>query len=280
MADIQVIECGDDIYALKDELNCAAKREKKRLKKRKNEVKRSRDLIYKEKVAVSGLSSPVSTNSSIVLSPQQQESIGNNNTSSIEEGRRDGSLLRQSSQNNAVHSSIQSLNAKNAENIQNRMSSTFIDLGSPERNRIPDNSDSDHHLNPNDNDKKLKIYSSKKISSPLTPSSSSESLSYSTVPSKGRILLMANHQCTSDVPLMFQAFMAKAKYVLLWVMDYQFKYTNFGVVSVTHGDYFITPKTFVKSELTKHCLSNPDKDLIVLFPEGICPYLSFHSLHF
>lgn len=85
---------------------------------------------------------------------------------------------------------------------------------------------------------------------------------------KDRILVLANHQCTTDVPLIFQALVAKAKYVLLWVMDYQFKFTNFGVVSVTHGDYFIEPKTFVKSELTKHCLKNPDKDLIILFPEG------------
>ena len=88
--------------------------------------------------------------------------------------------------------------------------------------------------------------------------------------SKGRILLLANHQSTCDVPLMFQALASRAKYVLLWVMDFQFKYSHFGLVSCTHGDYFITPKTFVKNELTKHCLSNPDKDLIILFPEGMC----------
>ena len=258
MADIQVIECGDDIFALKDELNAAAKREKKRLlknRKHDNHVKRPRDLIYKEKVA-SEVSSPVSTNSS-VLSPQQQQSLGNNNTSSIEEGHLGNNSLPRS-QNTAIHSSIHSLNAKNSENMQNRTSTTLIDVASLDRTR--DCLDS----HPND---KGKVYSSKKLSSPLTPSSSSVSI-LSSMPSNGRVLLMANHQCTSDVPLMFQSLMSRAKYVLLWVMDFQFKYTNFGVVSGTHGDYFITPKTFVKSELTKHCLSNPDKDLIILFPEG------------
>lgn len=85
---------------------------------------------------------------------------------------------------------------------------------------------------------------------------------------KGKILVMANHQCTADVPLMFQALMTKDRFVLLWVMDHQFKYTNFGVVSATHGDFFISPKTFVKSQLTKHCLTHPDKEMIILFPEG------------
>ena len=265
LANIQVIECGDDIYGLKDQIDAAAKREKKRLKSRKNsDHKRPRDLIYKEKVPTDDLS-PASTNSSsIVLSPQQQQqSLGNNNTSSIEEGDQHEQQLNghlHSSQNNSLHSSsIQSLNAKN-NHMTSNTTSTLIDLGSPVRDNVSlgvaSNDKNDNHP---------KHFNSKV--SPLTPSSSSVSLS-SLSPSKGRVLLMANHQCTSDVPLMFQAFVAKAKYVLLWVMDYQFKYTNFGVVSGTHGDFFITPKTFVKSELTKHCLSNPDKELVILFPEG------------
>lgn len=109
------------------------------------------------------------------------------------------------------------------------------------------------------------LHAGRKFQRPL----SLDSVAGSDLSSRGRILLMANHQSTSDVPLMFQALVCKAKYVLLWVMDYQFKYTHFGIISGTHGDYFITPKTFVKNELTKHCLSNPDKDLIILFPEGL-----------
>lgn len=109
------------------------------------------------------------------------------------------------------------------------------------------------------------LHAGRKLHRPMSIDSVGSDMSSS---SRGRILLMANHQSTSDVPLMFQAFVSHAKYVLLWVMDYQFKYTHFGIISGTHGDYFITPKTFVKNELTKHCLSNPDKDLIILFPEG------------
>lgn len=84
-----------------------------------------------------------------------------------------------------------------------------------------------------------------------------------------KVLLIANHQSTGDVPLMFQAFSTSNHYILLWIMDHQFKYTNFGIVSATHGDYFIKPRNFVKSELTKHCLNAPEKDMILLFPEGM-----------
>ena len=120
----------------------------------------------------------------------------------------------------------------------------------------------------------------------LTPTSSPESVEVSRGDDKTRrgseenapgnkktssgpkVLMIANHQSTGDVPLMFQAFSAKCHYVLLWVMDYAFKYTNFGVVSATHGDYFIQPKSFTKSELTKHCLAAPEKNMVILFPEG------------
>jgi lysophosphatidylglycerol acyltransferase 1 len=76
---------------------------------------------------------------------------------------------------------------------------------------------------------------------------------------------------------MFQAFTAKAVYILLWVMDYQFKFTNFGVVSATHGDFFIKTKNFVKTELTKHCQENQEKDMIILFPEGGFRYKRIES---
>lgn len=111
----------------------------------------------------------------------------------------------------------------------------------------------------------LRNNSKNSISSSIKSSSGGGS---SSSPNKNRVLMIANHQSTGDVPLMFQAFSSKCHYVLLWVMDYAFKYTNFGVVSATHGDYFIQPKSFVKSELTKHCLNAPEKNLIILFPEG------------
>lgn len=54
-------------------------------------------------------------------------------------------------------------------------------------------------------------------------------------------LVMVNHQSTSDVPLLMAAFAARPSLLprLNWIMDAVFKYTNFGVVSAIHGDFFI-----------------------------------------
>lgn len=89
----------------------------------------------------------------------------------------------------------------------------------------------------------------------------------------GRVLCMANHQSTSDVPLMMYAFTRRAAHWrLLWIMDAAFKWTNFGFVSVTHGDYFIKkgdPSGQLSSHVRTHM--NPShgaKNFIILFPEG------------
>lgn len=83
-----------------------------------------------------------------------------------------------------------------------------------------------------------------------------------------RLLVIANHQSTSDVPLMFQMFTCYWQKILLWIMDRQFKYTNFGLISWTHGDFFIQPGKFQPNELTNHCLNHIDKNCYILFPEG------------
>lgn len=58
---------------------------------------------------------------------------------------------------------------------------------------------------------------------------------------KDRCLFLVNHQSTADVPLLMQAFSGKSVLQsVMWIMDRMFRYTNFGAVSVTHGDYFIT----------------------------------------
>ena len=55
-------------------------------------------------------------------------------------------------------------------------------------------------------------------------------------------LVIANHQSTSDVPLMMAAFNTRPGLLpnLNWIMDKLFKYTNFGIVSAYHGDFFIS----------------------------------------
>lgn len=91
-----------------------------------------------------------------------------------------------------------------------------------------------------------------------------------------KIMILVNHQSTADVPLMMQAFLSKSTNILLWVMDKQFKLTNFGAVSATHCDYFLDTKKFQAGTLKEHCTKNNFKDTIILFPEGnYCLLLTF-----
>lgn len=54
-------------------------------------------------------------------------------------------------------------------------------------------------------------------------------------------LVMLNHQSTADVPMLMAAFNAKQRVLphIMWIMDRMFRYTNFGVVSSYHRDFFI-----------------------------------------
>lgn len=56
-----------------------------------------------------------------------------------------------------------------------------------------------------------------------------------------RTLVVVNHQSTADVPLLMAAFNAKQNVLtnITWIMDRMFRYTNFGVVSSYHRDFFI-----------------------------------------
>lgn len=56
-----------------------------------------------------------------------------------------------------------------------------------------------------------------------------------------RTLVVVNHQSTADVPILMAAFNAKPGVFnnIMWIMDRMFKYTNFGVVSSFHMDFFI-----------------------------------------
>ena len=56
-----------------------------------------------------------------------------------------------------------------------------------------------------------------------------------------RTLVIANHQSTGDVPMLMTTFNAKPDVLpnLMWIMDRVFKFTNFGIVSILHQDFFI-----------------------------------------
>lgn len=85
---------------------------------------------------------------------------------------------------------------------------------------------------------------------------------------KPRILLLCNHISTADVPLMMQSFSTLTNQSLLWVLDAQFKLTNFGLVCSSHGDFFIAKNSFSDGALRDQVLKHPDRNLLVLFPEG------------
>ncbi|KAK3093223.1 hypothetical protein FSP39_012890 [Pinctada imbricata] len=94
---------------------------------------------------------------------------------------------------------------------------------------------------------------------------------------KESAILLVNHQSTSDVPVVMATLQAKDLVIgrVMWVMDYIFKFTNFGWVSVVHGDFFILQgkESRDKSlgELKEHLEALYDstyKKWMVLFPEG------------
>ncbi|XP_044730442.1 acyl-CoA:lysophosphatidylglycerol acyltransferase 1-like [Chrysoperla carnea] len=92
-----------------------------------------------------------------------------------------------------------------------------------------------------------------------------------------RTLVIVNHQSTADVPMLMACFNAKPNVLpnIMWIMDRVFKFTNFGIVSVMHKDFFIVAgkNTREKSllDLTNHLYEvfiPLQRKWMVLFPEG------------
>lgn len=54
-------------------------------------------------------------------------------------------------------------------------------------------------------------------------------------------------------------------------MDRAFKWTNFGLVSQIHGDYFLCPKKYIANSIANHCRQRYSllKNMIIIFPEGL-----------
>ncbi|XP_065222401.1 acyl-CoA:lysophosphatidylglycerol acyltransferase 1-like isoform X2 [Planococcus citri] len=92
-----------------------------------------------------------------------------------------------------------------------------------------------------------------------------------------RTLVVVNHQSTSDVPMLMANFNARRNVLpnIMWIMDWIFKLTNFGIVSIIHQDFFILSGKKQRDkgvkELRAHLRESyiPRKrKLMVLFPEG------------
>uniref|UniRef100_A0A3P9J6Y3 Lysophosphatidylglycerol acyltransferase 1 n=1 Tax=Oryzias latipes TaxID=8090 RepID=A0A3P9J6Y3_ORYLA len=90
-------------------------------------------------------------------------------------------------------------------------------------------------------------------------------------------MVIVNHQSTGDVCTLMMCLQDKGTVVqkMMWLMDHVFKYTNFGLVSLIHGDFFIRQGkahrdkqlVYLKDHLDKYYY-NRDRKWIVLFPEG------------
>lgn len=90
-------------------------------------------------------------------------------------------------------------------------------------------------------------------------------------------VVIVNHQSTGDVPSLMTVLQNKSQIIprMLWIMDRFFKWTNFGLVSAIHGDFFIRAgKDTRDAQLVrlKNHLQNVygsrKRQWIVLFPEG------------
>lgn len=92
-----------------------------------------------------------------------------------------------------------------------------------------------------------------------------------------RTLVLFNHQSTADVPLIMHAFNSRQNISdnIMWIMDHVFKFTNFGIISWAHGDFFIkggkvhreASLSTLGSHLTEFYLPR-GRRWLVLFPEG------------
>ncbi|XP_043931009.1 acyl-CoA:lysophosphatidylglycerol acyltransferase 1 [Protopterus annectens] len=95
--------------------------------------------------------------------------------------------------------------------------------------------------------------------------------------SEDEAMVIANHQSTGDVCTLMMCLQDKGSVVcrMMWLMDHIFRYTNFGIVSLIHGDFFIRQGkayrdqqlVLLKDHLEKYYRSR-DRKWIVLFPEG------------
>ncbi|XP_030051931.1 acyl-CoA:lysophosphatidylglycerol acyltransferase 1 isoform X1 [Microcaecilia unicolor] len=90
-------------------------------------------------------------------------------------------------------------------------------------------------------------------------------------------VMLVNHQATGDVCTLMMCLQDKGTVVrhMMWLMDHIFQYTNFGIVSLVHGDFFIRQGRahrdqqliLLKDHLDKYYRPR-DRKWIVLFPEG------------
>ena len=81
-----------------------------------------------------------------------------------------------------------------------------------------------------------------------------------------RVIMMGNHQSTADVPTLFYALQPKGSVInnLMWIQDVLFKLTDFGWVSIVHGDFFIQQVIYTKMVMITENIST-SRNLFLFF---------------
>lgn len=95
--------------------------------------------------------------------------------------------------------------------------------------------------------------------------------------SEEEAIVLVNHQATGDVCTLMMCLQDKGSVVrkMMWLMDHVFKYTNFGLVSLIHGDFFIRQgkahrdrQLVLLQQHLEQLYRSRDRKWVVLFPEG------------
>jgi hypothetical protein len=85
-----------------------------------------------------------------------------------------------------------------------------------------------------------------------------------------RTLVLVNHQSTADVPMLMTTFNTKQEVLpnIMWIMDKIFMYTNFGIVSLIHQDFFIGSVSIVPNKSLACC-----NELCINHEDHLTPFL-------
>lgn len=194
----------------------------------------------------------------------KQTNCHNNNTKIHNQDQQTQKYENQST-SSFIHSDKITYNNHTSGDQISKVNSNSCPIKSINNNNIHINN---NNINNQNSDSKLNIKSSTNGNNSVTAPDPRLSLSLNGTQKKPRILLLFNHISTADVPLIMQSFSTLTNQSILWVLDAQFKPTNFGLVCSSHGDFFIAKNSFADGSLKDQVLKHPDRNLLVLFPEG------------
>ena len=106
--------------------------------------------------------------------------------------------------------------------------------------------------------------------------------------SEDEVVLLCNHQSTADTPLVMMALWQKGRCMAnsMWIMDWVFRFTNFGVVSSIRRDFFIKQVSRggrggreggreLVPTACKHCLAAASAGFFSFFLKTFCSHFKY-----